>query len=162
VTGYRVSPPGVRSTLERVRTEAEALGRTLESVWGSVPSSSGGSQVVAAALGGYVEAARDEMRAVSDRLESAPGAMSRAVAAFIEGDEEMAAEHRQAMSGAEAGMTGPLGPPSGVYGPPVPERSEPPMFDPSRFGAGTTAPLQPKPVFEFDPKQFGGKAKGGS
>ena len=168
MAGYRVSPQGVDQTLARVRTETDGLRDALEEVWADAPGAAGGSQLVAAALGGFVEAAQDDIRAVADRLESAPGAMVRAVAAILEGDEEMARTHAQGLSRAESLPAVPLGPPSGMLGPPVPAPigDGGSAYDPSRFGARQSllqseSPLQPgEPLPTFDPQRFGGVQHG--
>jgi hypothetical protein len=168
VTGYRVSPQGVDQTLGRVRAEADGLGRALEDVWTDVPSAAGGSQIVANALSGFVEAAQDDMRSVADRLESAPGAVVRAVAAILEGDEEMARTHSHGLSQAGTFPSAPLGPPSGLQWPPVlaPPDGGGSVFDPSRFGARPSllqpeSPLRPEePLPAFDPHRFGGVRPG--
>ena len=168
MTGYRVSPQGVDQTLWRVRAEADGLGSALETVWTDAPDAAGGSQIVAGALGGFVEAAQEDMRAVADRLEKAPGAMVRAVAAILEGDEEMARTHSQGLSQVGTFPAVPLGPPSGVQGPPVPAPlgGGGPAYDPSRFGARPSLPQSESPLRPgetspaFDPQRFGGVRPG--
>ncbi|MFC4631938.1 DUF6507 family protein [Promicromonospora alba] len=142
MTGYRVSPQGVDQTLARVRAEADGLGQALADVWTDVPGAGGGSQIVADALGGFVEAAQEDMRVVAERLESAPGAMVRAVAAILDGDEEMARTHAHGLSQAETFSSAPVGPPSGIQWPPGPvlpgsvlPGSGGSAYDASRFGA---------------------------
>ena len=162
-----MSPRGVDQTLARVRVEADGLGDALGEVWADVPGAAGGSGIVAGALVGFVEAAQDDMKAVADRLESAPGAMVRAVAAILEGDEEMARTHTQGLSGAESLPSAPFGPPSGVQGPPVPAQSGSfGSYDPSRFG-GTRVLLPPESSLRsgdsspaFDPERFGAAKPG--
>lgn len=159
MTGYRVSPQGVEHTLGRVRAEADGLGRALENVWTDAPRAAGGSEIVAAALSGFVEAAQDDMQSVADRLESAPGGIVRAVAAILEGDEEMARTHAHGLSQADTFQPPRLGYPSGTLGAPVsatPGGGQ--TFDPSRFGPSQT-PLVPSedPVPAFDPNRFGAR-----
>jgi hypothetical protein len=167
VTGYRVSPRDVDQTLGRVRAEADGLGRVLEDVWTDAPGTSGGSQIVADALGGFVEAAQDDMRAVADRLESAPGAMVRAVAAILDGDEEMARTHSRGLAQADTFQPPRLGYPSGTLDVPVPGTTDGGRFggfDPGRFGAAKSSLVpseEPGPAFDpepaFDPNRFGAR-----
>ncbi|MEU4387858.1 DUF6507 family protein [Promicromonospora sp. NPDC023805] len=159
VTGYRVSPQGVDHTLGRVRAEADGLGRALEDVGTDAPHAAGGSEIVAAALSGFVEAAQDDMQSVADRLESAPGGMVRAVAAILDGDEEMAQTHSLGLSQADTFQPPRLGYPSGTLGAPGPTTpGGGQTFDPGRFGPSQTS-LAPSedPVPAFDPKRFGAR-----
>ncbi|MGI5191869.1 DUF6507 family protein [Promicromonospora sp. CA-289599] len=135
MTGYRVSPRDVEQTLGQVRAEADGLGRVLDDVWTDAPRASGGSSIVAGALGGFVEASQDGMKAVAGRLETAPGAMVRAVAAILDGDEEMAQTHARGLSQDEVFQPPRLGYPSGTLGAPVPAQPGDGGFDPGRFGA---------------------------
>lgn len=166
MTGYRVSPRDVEQTLGRVRAEADGLGVVLQGLLADASGAAGGSQIVADALGGFVEAAQDDMGVVADRLESAPGAMVRAVAAILEGDEEMARTHTRGLSQAESFQPPRLGYPSGTLGPPAPA----PLgdrfggYDPSRFGAAQPSLVpsaesgpdsDPEPA--FGPNRFGAR-----
>lgn len=72
---------------------------------------------MAAALAGFAEKARDDARGVGEQLEDAPGAVVRAVGEILQGDEEMADDHERSMSSVDGPV---LGPPTGVFGPPVP------------------------------------------
>ncbi|MGI5187851.1 DUF6507 family protein [Promicromonospora sp. CA-289599] len=159
MTGYRVSPQGVDQTLARVRAEADGLGRALAEVWTDVPGVGGGSEIVADALRGFAEAAQDDMQSVADRLESAPGGMVRAVAAFLDGDEEMARTHSLGLSQTDTFQPPRLGYPSGTLGAPVsatPEGGQ--TFDPSRFGpAQTSLVWSEDPAPAFDPNRFGAR-----
>lgn len=144
MTGYRVSPRDVEETLGRVRAEADGLGVVLQGLLADASGAAGGSQIVADALGGFVEAAQDDMGAVADRLESAPGAMVRAVAAILEGDEEMARTHSRGLAQAETFQPPRLGYPSGTLGVPVPGTTDGGRFgcfDPGRFGAAKSSPV---------------------
>lgn len=159
MTGYRVSPQGVDHTLGRVRAEADGLGRVLENAWTDAPRAAGGSEIVAAALSGFVEAAQDDMRSVADRLESAPGGIVRAVAAILEGDEEMARTHSLGLSQTDVFQPPRLGYPAGTLGTPVPALPDGGQtFDPSRFGpAPSSSLLSEEPGPAFDPKRFGAR-----
>ncbi|MGI5190213.1 DUF6507 family protein [Promicromonospora sp. CA-289599] len=160
MTGYRVSPQGVEHTLGRVRAEADGLGRALENVWTDAPRAAGGSEIVAAALSGFVETAQDDMQSVADRLESAPGGMVRAVAAILEGDEEMARTHSLGLSQTDILQPPRLGYPSGTLGTPVPGAPDSGQtFDPSRFGPAESSSLPSEgPGPAFDPNRFGARS----
>jgi hypothetical protein len=125
VAGFRISPQGVNATLARVRNEARDLGGAFESAWSHAPSGSGGSRVVASALEGFVESQQEIVRDVSARLESAPSGVAKAVAVYLEGDEEMAENLDRRSAQVD---------PSLIQGPPVPAPG------------GFWAPVTPPPV----------------
>jgi hypothetical protein len=93
VTGYRVSPDGVEATLRRVQDRAQALSVALgglEEHAASAVVGAGGSPVIAEALGTFLSGRSEALKSIGTRIEAGMTGAVQAVAAYVQGDEEMA------------------------------------------------------------------------
>ena len=93
MTGYRVSPEGVDATLRTVADRAQSLSSALgglEEHAAAAVAGAGGSPVIAEAIGTFLSGRYETLRSIGTRIEAGMTGAAQAVAAYVDGDEEMA------------------------------------------------------------------------
>ena len=99
MTGWRISPDGVQGVLEGVTAVAGVLSTAVQSMSDSAQEAvtgTGESAIIADALVGFFDAYEPTLESMGARLSSACTGAALATTAYLQGDEEMAADQQAA------------------------------------------------------------------
>lgn len=110
MTGWRISPDGVQGVLEGVVAVAGVLSSAVDDLSGATQEAVSGtadSAIIADALVGFFEAHKPTLESIGHRLESACTGAALATTAYLQGDEQMAAEQQAAALSLAPGGGGP-------------------------------------------------------